>query len=67
MYANRTMEGYEVEIPKDLEVKVIFVALNKENGPLVQIHKTKFGKNTVFTPKPVAVNLKTMKQMLASI
>ena len=57
------MDSYVAEIPENMEVK----AFDKTEGPMVQIQKTRFTKNTTINPNPIPVNLKEMKHILASI
>lgn len=67
MYANRNEMGYSVSLPKGIDVKVIFVSYTKENGPVIQIEKTRFYKNTVVNLKPKRVTLQEMQQQLTAI
>lgn len=67
VYANRNEMGYSISLPKGIDVKVIFVSYTKENGPVLQIEKNRFYKNTVVNLKPKRVTLQEMQQQLTAI
>jgi hypothetical protein len=67
IYAEHDKDGYYTSIPKDMEVKVVFVSFSKTDGPVIDIKTTRFTKNTKIELHPKSVTLAEMEQKLASL
>jgi aromatic ring-cleaving dioxygenase len=67
IYAEKNDDGYFTTLPKNMEIKVVFVSFTATDGPIIDIKTTRFTKNTIVELQPKSVTLKEMEQKLASI
>lgn len=64
MYAEKGDAGYYANMPKGTEVKIIFVAYDLKQGPLLCIQKTVFNSNTSLDLKLQSATLNEVKSAL---
>jgi hypothetical protein len=67
VYANRDKKGYFISIPKNTEVKVVFVAFSDAQGLVCSVEEKTFTQNETITPELKQTKLVEMKEMLASL
>ncbi len=67
IYAYRDGTGYHLSLPKNMEVKMVFVSFDESKGPLFLTEDRKFSGNETIIPQPLPVKLADIRKSLAML